>query len=89
MNSVEDPLQARMGQKMTCVQGMTKRGNTCLDWEPNRERSTRVKSPVQTLNGEIRDIRDLIKVRGNFPSRLFFFLAKNYRTTNDPTNVNL
>lgn len=61
MNSVEDPLQARMGQKMSCVQGMTKRGNTCLDWEPNRERSTRVKSPVQTLNGEIRDIRDLIK----------------------------
>ncbi|XP_071875855.1 phosphodiesterase 4D interacting protein centrosomin isoform X2 [Bombus fervidus] len=61
MNSVEDPLQARMGQKMTCVQGTTKRGTTCLDWEPNRERSTRVKSPVQTLNGEIRDIRDLIK----------------------------
>nr|XP_033191374.1 dynactin subunit 1-like [Bombus vancouverensis nearcticus] len=61
MNSVEDPLQARMGQKMSCVQGITKRGNTCLDWEPNRERSTRVKSRVQTLNGEIRDIRDLIK----------------------------
>ncbi|CAL7951388.1 unnamed protein product [Xylocopa violacea] len=61
MNPIEDPLLARMGQKITCVQGMTKRGNTCLDWEPNRERSTRVKSPIQALSGEVKDVRDLIK----------------------------
>ncbi|XP_076754592.1 phosphodiesterase 4D interacting protein centrosomin isoform X2 [Xylocopa sonorina] len=61
MNPIEDPLLARMGQKITCVQGTTKRGNTCLDWEPNRERSTRVKSPIQALGGEVKDVRDLIK----------------------------
>ncbi|CAD1478022.1 unnamed protein product, partial [Heterotrigona itama] len=61
MNPIEDPLQARMGQKMTCGQGTTKRVNTCLDWEPNRERSTRGKSLVQALSGEVKDVRDLIK----------------------------
>nr|XP_034190787.1 centrosomin isoform X2 [Osmia lignaria] len=61
MNPIEDPLQSRMGQKLTCVQGMTKKANTCLDWEPNRERSTRMKSPLQTLSGEVKDVRDLIK----------------------------
>ncbi|XP_017766897.1 PREDICTED: centrosomin isoform X1 [Eufriesea mexicana] len=61
MNPIEDPLQTRMGQKISCAQGVTKRGNTCLDWEPNRERSTRVKSPVHALSGEVRDVRDLIK----------------------------
>lgn len=65
MNPVEDPLQARMGQKMTCGQGTTKRGNTCLDWEPNRERSTRGKSLAQALSREVKDVRDLIKVRRN------------------------
>ncbi|KAG9428131.1 centrosomin isoform X1 [Apis mellifera carnica] len=60
VNPNEDPLQMRMGQKVT-VQGMTKRVNTCLDWEPNRERSTRMKSPVHGLSGEIKDVRDLIK----------------------------
>ncbi|XP_043524063.1 centrosomin-like isoform X2 [Frieseomelitta varia] len=58
MNPIEDPLQTRMGQKMTCGQGTTKRGNTCLDWEPNRERSTRGK---KALSGEVKDVRDLIK----------------------------
>lgn len=62
VNPNEDPLQTRMGQKVT-MQGMTKRVNTCLDWEPNRERSTRMKSPVHGLSGEIKDVRDLIKVR--------------------------
>ncbi|CAK9798579.1 CDK5 regulatory subunit-associated protein 2 [Anthophora plagiata] len=62
MNSTEDPLQARIGQKATCIQGVTKRGNTCLDWEPNRERlTTRVKSPIRALSGEVKDVRDLIK----------------------------
>nr|XP_012143776.1 PREDICTED: centrosomin isoform X3 [Megachile rotundata] len=61
MNSIEDPLQSRMGQKMTCVQGMAKKANTGLDWEPNRERSMRLKSPLQTLGGETKDVRDLIK----------------------------
>ncbi|XP_076160987.1 phosphodiesterase 4D interacting protein centrosomin isoform X2 [Ptiloglossa arizonensis] len=55
MNPIEDPLQSRMGQKTTCSQGMTKRGSTCLDWEPNRERSTRVKLPLQVLSGEMKD----------------------------------
>lgn len=76
VNPNEDPLQMRMGQKVT-VQGMTKRVNTCLDWEPNRERSTRMKSPVHGLSGEIKDVRDLIKVRRNF---LLFFLAHKYIT---------
>ncbi|XP_043252265.1 centrosomin isoform X1 [Colletes gigas] len=61
MSPIEDPLQSRMEQKATCAQGTTKRGNTCLDWEPNRERSTRVKIPLQALGEEIRDVRDLIK----------------------------
>ncbi|CAK9833756.1 CDK5 regulatory subunit-associated protein 2 [Anthophora retusa] len=62
MNPIEDPLQARIGQKATCIQGVTKRGNTCLDWEPNRERlTTRVKSPIRALSGEVKDVRDLIK----------------------------
>ncbi|XP_076687400.1 phosphodiesterase 4D interacting protein centrosomin isoform X2 [Andrena cerasifolii] len=55
MNPTEDPLQSKMGQKVTSAQGMAKRGNTCLDWEPNRERSTRVKSPLQTFSGEVKD----------------------------------
>ncbi|XP_076239387.1 phosphodiesterase 4D interacting protein centrosomin isoform X2 [Calliopsis andreniformis] len=55
MNSIEDPLQSRMGQKITSTQGMTKKANTCLDWEPNKERSTRVKSPVQFIGEEIKD----------------------------------
>ncbi|CAK9816412.1 CDK5 regulatory subunit-associated protein 2 [Anthophora quadrimaculata] len=62
MNPIEDPLQARIGQKATCIQGVTKRGNTCLDWEPNRERlTTRMKSPIRALSGEVKDVRDLIK----------------------------
>ncbi|XP_076687404.1 phosphodiesterase 4D interacting protein centrosomin isoform X6 [Andrena cerasifolii] len=61
MNPTEDPLQSKMGQKVTSAQGMAKRGNTCLDWEPNRERSTRVKSPLQTFSGEVKDVRNFIK----------------------------
>ena len=78
MNPIEEPLQARMGQKMTCGQGTTKRGNTCLDWEPNRERSTRGKSLAQALSGEAKDVRDLIKVRRNILYR---------DTRQSPTNL--
>ncbi|KOC62941.1 Centrosomin [Habropoda laboriosa] len=61
MRPMEDPLLARIGQKATCIQGVTKRGNTCPDWELNRERLTRVKSPIRALSGEVKDVRDLIK----------------------------
>ncbi|XP_017882781.1 centrosomin isoform X2 [Ceratina calcarata] len=57
-NPIEDPLQARMGQKLSCT---SRRGNSSLDWEPNRERSTRVKSPIRTLTGEPKDVRDLVR----------------------------
>ncbi|XP_015438709.1 PREDICTED: centrosomin isoform X2 [Dufourea novaeangliae] len=52
--SIEDPLQSRLGQKITSAEAVTKRENTCLDWEPNRERSSRAKSPTDTLSGETR-----------------------------------
>lgn len=61
MNPIEDPLQTRMGQKMTCGQGTITRGNICLDWEPNRERSTKGKSLAQALSEEVKDVKDLIK----------------------------
>ncbi|XP_053980888.1 centrosomin isoform X1 [Hylaeus volcanicus] len=60
MNLIEDPFQSRMGQKATCGQGTTKRGSACLDSEPNRERSPRLKDPLQAL-GEVKDARGLIK----------------------------
>lgn len=88
VNPNEDPLQMRMGQKVT-VQGMTKRVNTCLDWEPNRERSTRMKSPVHGLSGEIKDVRDLIKVRRNFLLALFFFSLPTNIYNDSPSLISL
>lgn len=73
MNPNENPLQSRVGQT-SCGQGTTKRVNTCLDWEPNRERSTRGKSLVQSLSEEVKDVRDLIKVCKNILLYYFFFL---------------
>ncbi|XP_076643396.1 phosphodiesterase 4D interacting protein centrosomin isoform X3 [Halictus rubicundus] len=61
----EEPLQSRLGQKMINADGSTKRENTCFDWEPNRERSSRSKSrsksPIGIPNGETKSVRDLVK----------------------------
>ncbi|XP_031841742.1 phosphodiesterase 4D interacting protein centrosomin isoform X2 [Nomia melanderi] len=61
MKSIEDPLQSRLGQKITNADGTMKRENTCLDWEPNRERSSRAKSPTDILCEETKALKDLMK----------------------------
>lgn len=78
INPIEDPLQIRMGQKVTSSQGGTKKVNPSLDWEPNRERSTRVKSPLQVISGEVKDVKDLIKVRVNSHRSLFYNTSNLY-----------
>ncbi|XP_076278704.1 phosphodiesterase 4D interacting protein centrosomin isoform X2 [Lasioglossum baleicum] len=61
MKLIDEPLQSRLGQKLTNADGLTIRENVCLDWEPNRERSPRSKSPTDTPNGETKSARDLVK----------------------------
>lgn len=61
MKLIEEPLQSRLGQKMINADGSGKRENACLDWKPNRERSSRSKSPVGTLNGKTKSVRDFVK----------------------------
>lgn len=58
---LDDPLQLRMGQKVSCAQTIPKRGSSGLDWEPNRERSPRMKSPFDTLGGEVSEVKGLVK----------------------------
>ncbi|KAG7208405.1 hypothetical protein KM043_014637 [Ampulex compressa] len=59
LSSIVDPLQSRMGQKSSCVQGAIR--NSCLDWEPDRERSTKSRLSSQTLGSELLDVKVLVK----------------------------
>lgn len=61
MKLIDEPLQSRLGQKLTNADGLTIKETVCFDWEPNSERSSRSKSPAYTPNGETKSERDLVK----------------------------
>ncbi|XP_012286950.1 centrosomin isoform X2 [Orussus abietinus] len=61
MNSFDDTRSPRMGHKSSCIHSPPKLGSSPVDWEPNRERSLRVRSPIPLNGAEYNDITELSK----------------------------